>query len=77
MVAMNRYQRKAVFVGARVRYGDVAEAVGCNISTVSRIANGLTVRETDTTERVKRELAKRAGVSVEQLWPSQSTASAA
>jgi hypothetical protein len=70
MVAMNRYRRKAVFVEARISYGDVAEVVGCNISTVSRIANGLTVRETETTERVKRELAKRAGMPVDQLWPT-------
>jgi hypothetical protein len=70
MVAMNRYRRKAVFVETRVNYGDVAEAVGCDISTVSRIASGLTVRETDMSLRVKAELAKRAGMRVDELWPT-------
>lgn len=69
MVAMNRYRRKAVFVETRVSYGDVAQAVGCDISTVSRIATGLTVRETETSQRVKEELARRAGMRVDQLWP--------
>jgi hypothetical protein len=69
MVAMNRYRRKAVFVENRVNYGDVAESVGCDISTVSRIASGLTVRETDMSLRVKAELARRAGMRVDELWP--------
>lgn len=69
MVAMNRYRRKAVFIENRVEYQDVAKACGCDVSTVSRIATGLTVRETDMSARVKAELAKRAGMRVDELWP--------
>ena len=69
-MVMNRFRRKAIFVERNVSYSDVAEAVKCDVSTVSRIANGLTVRETPKTLRVKQELAKRAGLRVDELWPS-------
>lgn len=75
-MVMNRFRRKAVFVEHNISYSEVAAAVGCNVSTVSRVATGLTVRQTDTAERIKRELAKRADVPVEELWPPAQPSSA-
>lgn len=77
MVAMNRFRRKAVFVERQVSYSDVAETCGCDVSTVSRIATGLTVRETEMSRRVKEELARRAGVRVIELWPTDAFAQSA
>ena len=68
-MVMNRFRRKAIFVERNILYTDVAKAVSCDLSTVSRIASGLTVRDTRKALRVKEELARRAGMRVDELWP--------
>ena len=66
---MNRFRRKAIFVERNISYSEVAQEVGCDLSTVSRVASGLTVRNTDITLRIKDALARRAGMRVDELWP--------
>lgn len=70
-----KWTRKAVMAESGVRATEIAAAVPCSIALVNRVISGGNVWETRNSKRIKRLIAERVGIPVEELWPEADSGS--